>query len=293
VYQFSSAGSYQPVNIFGAPYGGFTDTQLDAFNQYRLSVNWEDEAVGANNRRMVTSDEYQAAQTYSDLFRDNVYGTDPYATPGLDLDDANTLPTPTDMTKSPRLLPSGIMQIGGAQFIQQNYQTQTYIGSNNTYGVDKSGGLFAPYASDPTQSAKYIYWQTSAQRWHSTLGLPSDSVFVPLAQDPITKKFIHRALTDVQANAVDITKNLIVGYIDAYADGTVWTLHYGNGGVQRTINVSGTDYNLPMAGPVGPSQANPYNGQVSVGSDYTNGGVPFVVFGGSRVQAQTDIVKVN
>ena len=294
VYQFSSAGDYQAVNIFGAPYGGFTATQLDALNQYRLSVNWDEEAVADRNRRMVTNAEYQATQAYSDMFREVDYGSqNPYATPGLDLDDARTYPKATGMTSTPRNLPSGVMQIGGSQFVQQGYQTQTYIGSNLTYGVDKSGGLFAPYASNPTQNQKYIYWQISVQRWHSTLGLPSGAVFVPLAQDPVTHKFVHRALTDIQANALDMSKNQVLGYIDAYSKGSVWNLHYGNGGLQRTVNVAGTNYKLPKAGPIGPAQANPYTGQTSVGTDYTNGGVPFVVYGGARLQTQTDIIKVN
>ena len=104
---------------------------------------------------------------------------------------------------------------------------------------------------------------------------------------------MHRAISDIQANAIDITQNMIIGYIDVYAAGTVWTLHYGNHGLQRTLTLNGVDYDLPVAGPVGPAMANPYPGQSGVGSSYTNGGIPFVVFGGSRVESQTDIIKVN
>lgn len=297
IYQLSSSGAYQPVNIFGAPYGGFTPAELDAFNQYRLSINWEEEAVGASNRRMVTNEERQAAATYANLFTDWIFEGDPYSEPYIypydGLDGSDGLPPVIGKTESPRKLPSGVMPIGGSQYIYQDYRTQTYIGSNYTYGVDKSGGLFAGYESDPTQNAKYIYWQLSAQRWHSTLGLPSDAVFVPLQQDPVTLKFNHVDIKDIVTHAVDISENLIICYLDIYANGTVWKLHYGNQGLQRTFSIGEQFYKLPLEGAPGPAMANPYPGQRTVGSDYLNRGIPFVIFGGSKVEGQVDIIKTN
>ncbi len=293
IYQLSSSGAYQPVNIFGAPYGGFTPAELDAFNQYRLSINWEEEAVGASNRRMVTNEEWQATETYANLFTDWIFEGDPYSDPDVDLDGTGGLPPVIGRTESPRKPPSGVMPIGGAQYIYQDYRTQTFIGSNYTYGVDKSGGLFSDYEADPTQNAKYIYWQISAQRWHSTLGLPSDAVFVPLQQDPVTRKFNHVDTKDIVTHAVDISENLIICYLDIYANGTVWKLHYGNQGLQRTFSIGEQSYKLPLEGAPGPAMANPYPGQRTVGSDYLNGGIPFVIFGGSSVEGQADIIKTN
>lgn len=293
IYQLSSSGAYQPVNIFGAPYGGFTPAELDAFNQYRLSINWEEEAVGASNRRMVTNEEWQATATYANLFTDWIFEGDPYSDPDGDLDGSGGLPPVIGRTESPRKLPSGVMPIGGAQYIYQDYRTHTYIGSNYTYGVDKSGGLFAGYESDPTQNGKYIYWQISAQRWHSTLGLPSDAVFVPLQQDPVTLKFNHVDTKDIVTHAVDVSENLIICYLGIYANGTVWKLHYGNQGLQRTFSIGEQSYKLPLEGAPGPAMANPYPGQRTVGSDYLNGGIPFVIFGGSKVEGQADIIKTN
>lgn len=293
IYQLSSSGAYQPVNIFGAPYGGFTPAELDAFNQYRLSINWEEEAVGASNRRMVTNEEWQATETYANLFTDWIFEGDPYSDPDVDLDGTGGLPPVIGRTESPRKPPLGVMPIGGAQYIYQDYRTQTFIGSNYTYGVDKSGGLFSDYEADPTQNAKYIYWQLSAQRWHSTLGLPSDAVFVPLQQDPVTRKFNHVDTKDIVTHAVDISENLIICYLDIYANGTVWKLHYGNQGLQRTFSIGEQSYKLPLEGAPGPAMANPYPGQRTVGSDYLNGGIPFVIFGGSEVEGQADIIKTN
>ena len=289
VYQLSSTGVYHPVNIFGAPYGGFTDTKLDTFNQYRLSVHWEDEI----DRRMVTFEERLAAEKYADLYTEYIYDSHPYDHPGLDLDDPDTYPIPSGKTPSPRNIPQGVMSIGGSQFIHQDYQTQTYIGSHRTYGVDKSGGLFTEFEADPTQSQKYIYWQVAAQRWHSTLGLPSDSVFVPLAQDPVTNKFNHRDVTDIPNNIVDIRNSYIICYLDIYAEGAIWTLHYDNQGIQRRLSIGGDDYDLPNPGPVGPATTNPYPGQHGVGVGSRNYGVPIGVFGGTRVEGQAEIIKVN
>ena len=157
----------------------------------------------------------------------------------------------------------------------------------------KPGGLFSDYEADPTQNAKYIYWQISAQRWHSTLGLPSDAVFVPLQQDPVTSKFNHVDTKDIVTHAVDISENLIICYLDIYANGTVWKLHYGNQGLQRTFSIGEQSYKLPLEGAPGPAMANPYPGQRTVGSDYRNGGIPFVIFGGSKVEGQADIIKTN
>lgn len=289
VYQFSSSGTYQPVNIFGAPYGGFTPQDLDKFNQYRLNLNWDEEAVGDMNRRMVSNEEKTATQTYADLFTDNIYDENPYDEEGPydDFTDYEVI----GQTESPRKVPNGVMPLGGSQYIYQDYRTQTFIGSNYTYGVEKSGGNFA--VENPEQYWNYIYWQVPAQRWHTTLGLPSDAIFVPLEQDPVSKKFVHVDKKDIVANAVDITENLIIGYIDTYAEGKLWTLHYGHQGLQRYLSLTDATYKLPITGPAGPAMANPYPGQGAVGTDFFNGGIPFVLFGGSKVEGQAEIIKTN
>ena len=87
-------------------------------------------------------------------------------------------------------------------------------------------------------------------------------------------------------HAVDISENLIICYLDIYANGTVWKLHYGNQGLQRTFSIGEQSYKLPLEGAPDSAMANPYPGQRTVGSDYLNGGIPFVIFGGSKVEGQ-------
>lgn len=281
VYQLSGAGNYAVVNNFGAPYDTtLSSEELDKYNSYRLNINWDEEAVGDNNRRNVTAREYDATEELSDTYRTPIYEGDSIIT------DEGILPgTPTgEYTVSTRKLPSGVMSIGGSQLISQNYQTQTFIGSNRTYGVAKDGGTFS--GASGTDHPRYLYWEVSAQRWHSTLGLPSDSVFVPLKET--ASGYEHRDKTEIEKEKLDIKTTMIIAYIDVYAYGTVWTLRYGRDDIQRKIVVDGQEFPLPDPPP--PYENNTYDPSVT---SKAYPGIPFVVFGGGRTPEMADIIKVN
>lgn len=292
IYQLSSAGEYVTVNIFGVPYSGITAEELDALNMYRLNVNWENETQGRNNRRNVTPRELLVAQEYSDLFREFLY--DNSTIPPADWQGGHFQGNLVGRGTSWRQLPGGQMEIGGSQFVSQGYRTQTYIGSHMTYGVRKDGGLFS--GANGINDDRYLYWELSAQRWHSTLGLPSDAIFVPLVENE-QGRWEHEPITAIPEKQIDIEESLIIVYLDIYAFGDVWTLRYGAEGIERRLTLDDEDIPLPINGPPGPGSAvpppwlppptNPPS------TEPTNPGLPFVVFGGSKVPDMAEIIKIN
>jgi hypothetical protein len=185
------------------------------------------------------------------------------------------------------------MPAGGSQVVVQGVQTQTYIGSNRTYGVAKDGNTLGVNGIiDPRTDPRYLFWEIAAQRWHTVLGLPSDSVFVPLDWDG--SRYVHPQKSEIQTKMIDISEQMVIVYIDVYAYGAVWNLRYGAEGIQRWAAIDGVNYPLPPEGPPGPGMATAYPGaSVSGNQEMRNPGLPFAIFGGSKIAELADIIKVN
>jgi hypothetical protein len=287
LYQLSGTGVIESVNIFGAAYGNrFTPDQLDALNRHRLNVNWSEEAIGERNRRNVTQGEHDATVALVDSLRAPVYGA-PTVVYDPDFGEWESNPR-VGWGESTRRAPGGIMDIGGTQRILQDYQTQTYIGSNLTYGVPKDVG---------TVQDEHVFreFERNVQRWHTTLGVPSGTMFVPLDWNASLGRWTHPTVAQVYARQLPIEDILVVVYIDVFAHGDVWTLRYGAEGFQRTLLLDGESINLPLQGPPGAGAATTPIGAAPTSAtlEMFNPGLPLFVTGGSRVTDWVDIIKQN
>jgi hypothetical protein len=120
--------------------------------------------------------------------------------------------------------------LGSANILFLNDLNRTYVGSEETNGVDRN-----PVGEDGVEVLSEEQYAQQAQRWHFTLGLPSSSVFVEAEQDCTDENIL-----DLQGS-----NRVIICTLDIKARGSVWTLQYQGGTGNFQVFEGGKWYEPP------------------------------------------------
>ncbi|MCT4688027.1 glycine-rich protein, partial [Vallitalea sp.] len=194
---------YQPINIFDNVKSGWDTSSI---HNYSVFLNWEEEAT----RRNYHSEE----QRITEYVRDYTYNVD-Y--------EGNEVPLPIPMGK--------YHSFGNAQFMRLFGRNRTFIGSSDTYGMDRN----------PDDILSEYEYNHQAQRWHFTFKLPSSTIFVPHGYN-ITNDNLKTVMND---------RSVIIAAAKIIAAGDTYSLEYnhpnGNGNVTlagRTHSLDSIPYNV-------------------------------------------------
>lgn len=190
-------GEYIPVDAYYGVNGEYMKVYDHAFDgtddvgvqNHYLYLDWLNESA----RRNYTTGEKDATAKAKAYREEEVYGGDV------------TVRVPTVERDV----------IGSSNVLFLNDLNRTFIGSSDTYGVDKNPG-------DLLDSRWY---NMQSQRWHFTLGLPSSVVFVEKG----------KPITEANIAALQTKDRVIVGALDIKVLGDVWTLQYDG----KTMNSNG------------------------------------------------------
>ncbi|MFB9278853.1 glycine rich domain-containing protein [Cohnella cellulosilytica] len=188
-------GEYKVINKFGAAVPGWDSTSVYA-NPVRL--DWESQA----GRRNVKDDEAELTSRIAALFAQS--GGDTASGKGAE--------------------PYGSYLYGSSQFMALTGRNRTYIGQDQTYGVNKNPG---------TKLSMFEY-AMQAQRWHYSFVLPSSAVAVKHDQ-PATQANINTLRTNT---------GVIVMAADIKAIGDTYTLQYKAPNGNGSLNLARTSWPL-------------------------------------------------
>ncbi len=195
-------GEYQPVDVYFGLNGNYQSVakfhSSEATDWYYY-VDWLEESA----RRNYTNNEKEATAEVIRQFSDPEF----------------------DKIRQPQ----GKDVIGTASRLFLNDMNRTFIGSTQTYSVERN----------PQDAFANDYYSMQAQRWHFTLGLPSSSVFV-YANQPCTTDNIE---------AIQNHNSVILCSLDIKVKGDVWTLEYDGKGINNVgiqIEEGGRIYPPPI-----------------------------------------------
>jgi len=187
-------GEYKPINKFGAVAPGWNPASVYSNPVY---LDWNNEYA----RRNVSAEELEWTAQVANLF----------------------INSGGDSATGKAAQPHDNYLYGNSQLMQLTGRNRTYIGQDNTYGVDRNpGNMLSTYE-----------YAMQAQRWHFHYGLPSSAVAVRKGQ-PATQANIKelRTNTSVLLMAADIT-----------AVGDTYTLRY-DAPNNQSVNIAGTSWSL-------------------------------------------------
>jgi hypothetical protein len=197
------SGAYKPFNIFDAARSG-ADTSM--LYPYKYVYNWDEEKI----RRNYSQEEGELTRRVAAKY-------------GYTDSNGNTKPLVT---------PSAISnQLGNGQVIFLKGRNRTFIGTDQTKGMDKN----------PGRKVSSLFYGLQAQRWHFTLGLPSSAVAVKhgdmLKNENIRKLHSKDGLILMAANIESV--------------GNVYTLQYAHTNNPIKIGKVGTsnyrEYPIPSS----------------------------------------------
>ncbi|MFC4302838.1 glycine rich domain-containing protein [Cohnella boryungensis] len=188
-------GEYKVINKFGAAVPGWNPASVYA-NPVRL--DWENQA----GRRNVKDDEAELTSTIAALFAQS--GGDTASGKGAE--------------------PYGSYLYGSSQFMALTGRNRTYIGQDQTYGINRNPGT----------KLSMLEYAMQAQRWHYSYVLPSSAVAVKHDQPA----------TQANINALRTNTGVIVMAADIKAIGDTYTLQYKAPNGNGTLNLAGTSWSL-------------------------------------------------
>lgn len=209
-------GYWTPVDVYmsiGGSYfaiNEFGNTD-EAEYPYFMTIDWASEAA----RRNYDSTEQTISENVSEVF-------------GFTIPDLN-----------------GTYTFGTAQRYFLKADNRTFLGTSFTNEQDNS----LPNTIDDTTYENMldeITFQSQAQRWHFTLGLPSSAVFVPKGQE----------CTTANINALKERTGVIVCSLEIIAAGDVWNLKYDGTEANQPFQLTPDSPTYdPINGPIDPEYA--------------------------------------
>ncbi|WP_105614151.1 hypothetical protein [Vallitalea okinawensis] len=185
---------YKLINQFGAAVPGWDPTSV---YQYIYDLDWE----GEKYRRNFSMEENQITQDVSEYM---AYYDDNFEVKNLDVPMGSSYP------------------FGTAQILQLDGRNRTFIGTSDTYGLEKNPGGYIPE----------IRYNQQAQRWHFTYGLPSSAVAVLKGKEP----------TQENIDAIRTNQHVLLMAADMKAVGDTFVLQYNY--PNSTVTIANKNFNL-------------------------------------------------
>lgn len=184
---------YKPINKFGAAVPGWNPSSVYS-NPVKL--DWDSEA----GRRNVSAAESEWTDRVANLFAESGGNS----------------------ATGKAAQPHGNYLYGTSQMMYLTGRNRTYIGQDNTYGLDKNPG-------NKLSDMEYVM---QAQRWHFTYILPSSAVAVQQGQPA----------TQTNINALRTNTGVILMAADILSIGDTYALQYKAPSGNGTINIAGTSW---------------------------------------------------
>ena len=254
-----------PINYFGLmnEYGTdrYEKLSKDIYD-YTMNINWRDESA----RRNYSTEENKETTLMSERLGKTVFNSD--GTPVLKTDPETGLESEV---KQPLEIPHGDnFRLGNTQFLYLGDRAKTFIGNSKVTALhnDINGSnnqeLFKDFSAIGQDEGKnkvtedmYYY---HAQRWHSTLGLPSSVRFVDASDkngdgladhknpyDTITfegeKMYAWEQFDEEKDNGKNKGRYVYLETADITAIGEVFNLKYDQGKDNGTFDIISKDKN--------------------------------------------------
>lgn len=194
---------YQPINIFD---NVKEDGNIAPVYDYPIALNWEEEAPRRNY--------HTQERNITEFVRDNTYNVDT---------EGNEIPLPIPLGK--------YHTFGNAQSMLLTGRNRTFIGSSNTYGMNRN----------PDDILREYDYNQQAQRWHFSFKLPSSAIFIPHGSK----------ITNDNMDIIMNDRSVIIAAAKIIVGGDTYFLEYkhpnGNGSVTlagRTHSLDSIPYNV-------------------------------------------------
>jgi hypothetical protein len=206
---------YKPVNKYRAADSGTIPPDIYPYN---ISLDWTAESP----RRNFTMDEAIITDRMAEIHGEYIIGL---------VSTGGTMETGVTGVKRMSTPDGNFVDLGTAQRIVADKKARTFIGTSDTYGVEKNLG--GAISEDD--------WNYSAQRWHLKFGLPSSAVFVEAGKSP----------TKANLDATKAGNAVVLLTSDIISIGSVYTLRWQQPGISSfTVAQAGktTSFNLGSSG---------------------------------------------
>ena len=225
-------GLFAPINVFGNAGDGDSNKNNIELYDYVFNLDWTAES----NRRNYTIEEKARTLAVCEEFKQIIYDV---PEDGDAEGNANSEFNVTDYEikevnewKKPQGKDN---LLGTAQYIVMGPEHRTFIGDRNSYGYNvytsQAGTTDFKTDKNPGSVINDILFKKNVQRWHSKIGLPSSSVFVPTGEE-VTNDSINWLMND---------NFVIVCTAEIIAVGDIWSIHYSQPWF-KTMNIDGVTF---------------------------------------------------